>query len=244
MPSLSTNSSCGEHGLISEDFVAASHNYHHLHQLHQQQDDGHGSAATPPFGMGGGYPSSSSSSSSSSLSRGHIFGNLVAALKVDYSVLRQGNSKHLLYRILDEAVDYLLPIARAYRTRVRLFQAHLHRNESKFTKVSYYILHTLPPSLPPSLPPRCVDYLLLIARAYRTRVRLFQAHLHRNESKFTKVSSIETLPPSPPPRPQHPLDDHSSTPFLPASLHAMRNSRSFSLPPSLPPSPRNKCGWC
>jgi len=192
VPSLSTNSSCGEHGLISEDFVAASHNYHHLHQLHQQQDDGHGSAATPPFGMGGGYPSSSSSSSSSSLSRGHIFGNLVAALKVDYSVLRQGNSKHLLYRILDEAVDYLLPIA----------------------------------------------------RAYRTRVRLFQAHLHRNESKFTKVSSIETLPPSPPPRPQHPLDDHSSTPFLPASLHAMRNSRSFSLPPSLPPSPRNKCGWC
>jgi hypothetical protein len=31
-------------------------------------------------------------------------------------------------------VDYLIPIARAYRTRVRLFQAQLHRDESKFKK--------------------------------------------------------------------------------------------------------------
>jgi len=114
--------------LIAEDFVAASHYHHHRHFY---QFDGHGSGATSPSHGGGGCSSTSSSSS-----RGHIFENLVAALKVDYSVLRQGNSKHLLYRILDEAVDYLLPIARAYRTRVRLFQAHLHRNESKFTKVS------------------------------------------------------------------------------------------------------------
>ena len=64
----------------------------------------------------------------------HIFEDLVKALRVDYSVLRQGNSKHLMYRILDEMVDYLIPIARAYRTRVRLFQAQLHRDESKFKK--------------------------------------------------------------------------------------------------------------
>lgn len=31
-------------------------------------------------------------------------------------------------------VDYLIPIARAYRARVRLFQAQLHRDESKFKK--------------------------------------------------------------------------------------------------------------
>ena len=31
-------------------------------------------------------------------------------------------------------VDHLIPIARAYRTRVRLFQAQLHRDESKFKK--------------------------------------------------------------------------------------------------------------
>lgn len=31
-------------------------------------------------------------------------------------------------------MDYLIPIARAYRTRVRLFQAQLHRDESKFKK--------------------------------------------------------------------------------------------------------------
>lgn len=129
MSSSSTNSSSGEEGLIARDFVAASH-YHHHHNNHYFHPYG-GSTAIPPSNGCGGCPSSSSSSSSP---REHIFENLVAALKVDYSVLRQGNSKHLLYRILDEAVDYLLPIARAYRTRVRLFQAHLHRNESKFTK--------------------------------------------------------------------------------------------------------------
>lgn len=143
MSSSSTNSSSGEEGLIARDFVAASH-YHHHHNNHYFHPYG-GCTAIPPSNGCGGCPSSSSSSSSP---RGHIFENLVAALKVDYSVLRQGNSKHLLYRILDEAVDYLLPIARAYRTRVRLFQAHLHRNESKFTKVSP--CKTFPPSFPPS----------------------------------------------------------------------------------------------
>ncbi len=142
----STNSSSAEQGLIARDFVAASHYHHHHHNNHHFHPYDGSRAISPSYG-GGGCPSSSSSSSSSS-SRGHIFENLVAALKVDYSVLRQGNSKHLLYRILDEAVDYLLPIARAYRTRVRLFQAHLHRNESKFTKVSKY--NAFPPSFLPS----------------------------------------------------------------------------------------------
>ena len=38
------------------------------------------------------------------------------------------------YRILDEVVDYLIPIARAYRTRVRVFQAQLHRDESSLRR--------------------------------------------------------------------------------------------------------------
>ena len=92
--------------LMAEDFVAAAHSHHDRVQRERE----------------------------ASRSRGHIFENLVTALKVDYSVLRQGNSKHLMYRILDEVVDYLIPIARAYRTRVRLFQAQLHRNERKFQK--------------------------------------------------------------------------------------------------------------
>jgi Mg2+ and Co2+ transporter CorA len=41
---------------------------------------------------------------------------------VDYSVVRQGNSKQLLYKILDEVAEHLLPITRAYRTKLRLFQ--------------------------------------------------------------------------------------------------------------------------
>jgi len=113
----------GEDGLIKDDSMAASHYEHHV----RYGWDGQESGSTSPYsGVGG---------ANSSFSQGHIFERLVTALKVDYSTLRQGNSKHLLYRILDEVVDFLIPIAQAYRTRVRLFQAQLHRNESTFKKV-------------------------------------------------------------------------------------------------------------
>jgi len=40
-------------------------------------------------------------------------------------------------------VDYLIPIARAYRTRVRVFQAQLHRDESKFKKEQMRLVRVL-----------------------------------------------------------------------------------------------------
>jgi Mg2+ and Co2+ transporter CorA len=52
--------------------------------------------------------------------------------QVDYSVLRQGCSRQLLYKLLDEVVDNFLPITKAYRTRVRMLHDQLHRDDTKW----------------------------------------------------------------------------------------------------------------
>jgi len=52
--------------------------------------------------------------------------------QVEYSLLRQGDSNWLLHRVLDDIVDHLLPISRAHRMRLRVFNEVLQQQKASF----------------------------------------------------------------------------------------------------------------